>query len=871
MSVSRFVVRHSLMSVLLVLLAACGSGSSAGGGGTSTPPPGGGTPPTTPEVPQPEPPAPTASIGSCEATGAARTAERLARMRPGTLGQFVVAFDGKAGVTPAQKALLQTLPVRGAYTLNRLPIAGIVATREAAQKLMATPGVRSLRFNDPVTLDDEAANMLTSVTRAQAQTALVNAEGQPYTGKGISILVNDSGIDGTHQDLQFGGKLLQNALGHLNGLGDVVGINPNMPIENVPNTDVLGSHGSHVAGIAAGDGTASAGLFTGSAKGASLIGYGSGAALFVLDTLGGFDYAMQILDTHPEYNLRIVTNSFGNTGDVGTCFDPADPTNIATKALSDRGVIVVFSAGNSGSGPDTITGNFKKAPWVLAAANAEKSGLLAPSSSRGSLARGSYFTEVDGERLIVNDRPTVVTPGTNYISARAVAADPFTPLDTEADISSGAIPLELIPFYTQKTGTSMAAPHLAGLVALLLEANPALTWREIKPIFEKTATNMPGYEPWEVGAGMANVEAALAMALSLRRDYGVPNHTQRGFFASIALGESTVTPVSVAFAPAGAVEPVSFEVGADDSLVLAQWTQPEGNACTCAIVLTDPDGNRYGSSIALPVLGATVATSAPAKAGTWQFSVSGIGSLSGVSLDPLGVTNGIAGPGTVDATLTVFKTGTTQGLADIRGRSDQTTIEFAVAKRLVDGLPAGFTPDALLTRRQLAEYLMAFGVRQTREPSQAKRYTDTTGFAAAVADAVTAPGQLLMDLSPEALPPLAPASNGKFNPAGTVSRQQAAFALVQAIGRQALTAQYEGMDLFAFDAEGNTVPVADAADVDPALRNHVQDAIALGILDVQLSQQGGATVARINPKGTVSRAAYAGLATRAYNSIPFPE
>ena len=96
MSVSRFVVRHSLMSVLLVLLAACGSGSSAGGGGTSTPPPGGGTPPTTPEVPQPEPPAPTASIGSCEATGAARTAERLARMRPGTLGQFVVAFDGNS-------------------------------------------------------------------------------------------------------------------------------------------------------------------------------------------------------------------------------------------------------------------------------------------------------------------------------------------------------------------------------------------------------------------------------------------------------------------------------------------------------------------------------------------------------------------------------------------------------------------------------------------------------------------------------------------------------------------------------------------------------------------------------------------------------
>ncbi|XQF92675.1 hypothetical protein ACOBV9_16680 [Pseudoalteromonas espejiana] len=56
----------------------------------------------------------------------------------------------------------------------------------------------------------------------------------------------------------------------------------------------------------------------------------------------------------------MISNSFGSTSDTGTDFNPDHPTNVATKQLSDNGVIVVFSAGNSGSGESTITGNFKK-------------------------------------------------------------------------------------------------------------------------------------------------------------------------------------------------------------------------------------------------------------------------------------------------------------------------------------------------------------------------------------------------------------------------------------------------------------------------------------------------------------------------------
>jgi subtilisin family serine protease len=856
-----FWLRASGAAALTLIVSACGNSSPVGVADSA--------------LSDSPPPAET-TLKTCEPAGDAVTEAKLRLLSAGEIGEFIVSFDGQGGPKPAQLKLLTDLGISGLY-LSRLPIAGILATRAQAEQLMTMPGVRSVRFNSPLAYDDEAANILSSVTQSEAAPELTNAAGEAITGKGVMVLVNDSGVDGTHLDLQFGSKVVANASGYAN-LRALAGnlddgydeMQPFTPIEGVPNTDVGGSHGSHVAGIVAGDGTASGGRFVGSARGASLAGYGSGAVIFVLDTLGGFDYAMQLLDVHPEYNLRVVTNSFGNPGDVGTCFDPADPTNIATKALSDRGIIVVFSAGNSGSGPDTITGNFKKAPWVMLAADGSKSGLLATTSSRGSLSRDVYQAEMDGETFVIEDRPTVVTPGTTIISARAIAADPFTPLDTEADIASGMIPPELIPFYTLKSGTSMAAPHLAGIIARLLEANPALTWREIKPLLKKTASNMPGYRPWEVGAGFANAEAAVAMAQDLRKDYGQANHLYRGFNAAIDLGDSKVEQQTIAFSPVGPTEEKTFEVGPEIGLVLAQWTQPLGDPCTCAVVLIDPNGDSYGSAIALPELSASVAASAPGMPGTWTLTVRGIGSVSGVSVDPAGVTNGVAGPTTADITLQQFAAGIPRGLGDIANHPAQALIEFAVTERLMDGLAGGFRPDQPLTRGQMAEYLMSWGVRQTRAIGSGQRFADTSGYIAAAADAVTRPGALLSDLALDALP-LMSASGSSFAPGAGVTREQMAFALVQVLGRQQTTAIYEGMTMFAEDEDGNLVPVVDADEVTPALRNHVQDALALKILDAEFFMDGEEKKARIHPQGAVSRANYASASVRAYETITFPE
>jgi serine protease AprX len=241
------------------------------------------------------------------------------------------------------------------------------------------------------------------------------------------------------------------------------------------------------------------------APGANLIGYGSGAVVAMLDILGGFDYAL----THQqEYNIRIITNSWGTTSDAGKDFDPYDPINIATKKLYDRGIVTVFSAGNSGPGEATISGNYKKAPWVITVAAGSIEGELADFSSRGLEGNGGSVL-VDGEEYFWVDRPTITAPGVDIVSTRVFT--PLSALSAQKDLEY--ISPAHLPYYTTFSGTSMAAPHVAGIIALLLEVNPTLDVLEIKEILESTATPMEGYAKWETGAGYVDAYKAVSKAI----------------------------------------------------------------------------------------------------------------------------------------------------------------------------------------------------------------------------------------------------------------------------------------------------------------------------------------------------------------------
>ena len=761
--------------------------------------------------------------------------QQLQSAAPAQLLEVIVTFQGNGPLSAAQRDRLRSIGVGGLY-FQRLPMAGVLATPAQIDAIAAMPDVRSVWFNDRLEYEMAQARTLSSVDQLAANPQLRTPAGLPYTGRGIGILVNDSGVDATHPDLLFGTKVIQNVLGHGGALVST-SLDQYRDIENVPNTDVAGSHGTHVAGIAAGLGTMSNGAYAGAAKGAHIIGYGSGAAVSILNTAGGFDYA---LANYQRYNIRIITNSFGGPSTIGQAWNPNDPTVVASKLLADVGVITVFSAGNSGSGPDTITGPYKKSPWVVLAGNGTKKGTLAPSSSRGRISGGVYQATMGAETFIIEDRPTVVAPGTAIAAPRALATvDATGNIGFQNDLE--VLGPELAPFYSIKSGTSMAAPHVAGLVAILLEANPNLGWREVKSILKATATNMSGYEPWEVGAGHANIEAAVAMALGKRTDFGLANNLLRSFNANATVTESpVVNTYSIPFMPAprGQTASVQFDVGPEVAVVTGRWAQPTGSPCTCAVVFIDPDGKQYGSGIAQPVLAPIVSAAAPGKPGRWTVTMRGIGAVSGVAVDPLQLTNGIAGPGTANVTVRTYVTEGFSGLTDIALHPMRGIIEFAASNRLADSLANGeFRPDRKIDRIQAAEYLVSgFGIRQRLDLSGAKLFNDLLNWnpaAEVFAQMVTARGALLFDLNHDAKAvSLVDRSRGMFKPNADMERQELAYAMIQSLGLQAAAEATSGSVTAPY--EGARIVLSDEDRIRPELRGYVQLALDLGILTANI-------------------------------------
>ena len=772
--------------------------------------------------------------------------------------EVIVTFEGEGAVTPELLNILESAGVTGGVSFKQLPIVGITATKAQINSIYASNKVRSVWYNAPLSLENDGATQITGVDRLRADATMRN-QGTPFSGRGIGVVVNDSGVDGTHTDIKYPNHVVQNVLAqtNLHSLSDILPVSYQ---EDTANTDIAGGHGSHVAGIIGGNGAMSIGKYQGVAPGAKIIGYGSGAGLFILDTIGGFDYAL----THQyDYNIRVISNSFGSTSDTGTDFNPDHPTNIATKALSDNGVIVVFSAGNSGSGEATITGNFKKAPWVITVAAGDKEGKLADFSSRGVKGKGGSVI-VDNETFKWEDRPTVTGPGVDIISTRASLSS-LSALSIGDD--SEVMAPNHVPYYTSMSGTSMSAPHVAGIVALMLEANPNLTWREVKAILQETATNMPGRETWEAGAGYVNAYAAVKSSVEAGLNFGSTTKIQRSFNAKALTSVQAEYPETVFFSPVGDNDGTIVTVQADASLVMVRANIDDN---TIALALTSPSGKRYGSSIALPVLGQNIAVTAPAEAGEWILRAHGIGSLSGVALDPAGVTNGYAVAGDIDVTIKIVKTDGYKGLGDVVNHPAQSFIEYAVSEELVDANATGFQPDEMLTRQDLADFLtLGAGIRQSNLATTIA-FNDVDSQYAAAINAVNSKGAALRNTAQDQAPVLiGNASN--FNPQQTVDRFQLAYSLVQSLALQPLAESLAGDDVKAM-FKGQFVTLADQAQIPAELKGYVQVALNLGILNARFDIQQGpydlepTIIANFNGDNVVTRADYAVAATRFFSN-----
>ncbi|MGQ4277662.1 S8 family serine peptidase [Pseudidiomarina sp. E22-M8] len=738
-----------------------------------------------------------------------------------TLHSVIVTFEQSKAPTENQVDFLEQLGLSG-LVLKELPMVGVLATRSQIETIYQRDDVRSVWHNDPLSLENGDATAITGVQNLRADHDLRN-NGIPFSGRGIGVVINDSGVDGTHSDLMYPQHVVQNVLAQVN-LNSLSGMLPITYQENVANTDILGGHGTHVAGTVGGSGSMSKGEHTGVAPGASLIGYGSGAGLFILDTIGGFDYALHNQFT---YNIRVISNSFGNTGDVGTDFNPDDPTNVATKQLADNGIITVFSAGNSGAGESTITGNFKKAPWVITVAAGDKSGKLADFSSRGVDGKSGEVV-VDGENYTWLDRPTITAPGVDIISARASLSS-LGGLSAEKDAEE--IPADQLAYYTISSGTSMAAPHVSGIVALMLEANANLQWQQVKQIIQDTATVMPGRDSWEAGAGYINAHAAVKAAQENADAFGDTVKQNRTFNANVQLSQGDSFTRTVEYFPVGTTSAETFVVDEKATMVLASAQIESGTA----FVLEDPLGNRYGSGIGLPLLGSSVGVTAPAVAGTWKVYARGIGSISGLSLDPLGVTNGIGLPLPTEVSIRTVESAGVTGIDDTETHPARAFVELAINERLMDAQASGFAPDAAVTKIEFADALSLSGLLRQSQQGSTQQYFDTTAENAAFANAAAAENGALLAGADASAALLEPGSGQWFGANEQVSRVDVAFALVQALGLEQLAASFDPEQPIQVTRFDQIIELEDSFDIPADKRGHVQLALNLGIAQVELS------------------------------------
>ncbi len=350
-------------------------------------------------------------------------------------------------------------------------------------------------------------------------------------GSGVTVAIVDTGVDGQHPDFDYGEKLIYNK--HKNGADD--------PWIEKQNSDTSYGHGTHCAGIVAGNGDASGGRHRGVAPGANLIGLGGDWVPFPDESpvhwavLEGLEWVYDNSQpgNNPD-NIRVVSNSWGGSGN----YDPNDAiTVISNKLTYDNNVLVVFAAMNEGEenhgGESDTTSQQSKIPAVISVAAATHDGEgMANFSSRGQ--KGVHITY-----------PDITAPGVDIWATRPRGTwlGEFQLIDEDM-------------YYMAISGTSMATPHVAGLAAILFQAAPSLrvsehhdtyngpdrSWgnrpdtliHEVEYILQMTGDMIPfdgknGVPPdrekgtsgrsmdFAQGYGMINANNAVAVALTLEK------------------------------------------------------------------------------------------------------------------------------------------------------------------------------------------------------------------------------------------------------------------------------------------------------------------------------------------------------------------
>jgi serine protease AprX len=421
----------------------------------------------------------------------------LTAQSSGLINRVIILTDG-----PPSFLLKTTIYLLGGTILREFNILyGLVALVPLSSllQLISINGVISITPDRPMTPLMDLSRETVGANQAQQSFGL--------DGSGIGIAVVDSGINGDHEDL------VSVPPGSYYPKSRVV-YSQNFVSGESTTRDLYG-HGTHVAGIIAGDGSASSGsssfrTIKGVAPGAKLINLrvlnaqGSG---FESDVIAGIERAIQLKST---YNIRIINLSIGTGVDESYNKDPL--CKIA-KIAWEKDMVVVVAAGNYGNteyGPYGLITSPGNSPYVITvgATNSYGTAELTDDTITTYSSRGPTLFD-----HIV--KPDLVAPGNRIKSLIAsnstLALDPrfaanhVSPSYYLTDSSN-----QQVKYFTL-SGTSMAAPTVAGAAALILQRYPTINNHTVKLRLMASAKKIfsQRYDLFTVGAGLLDIPAAL--------------------------------------------------------------------------------------------------------------------------------------------------------------------------------------------------------------------------------------------------------------------------------------------------------------------------------------------------------------------------
>jgi hypothetical protein len=381
-----------------------------------------------------------------------------------------------------------------------------------------------------------------------------------YLGRGVNVAIMDTGIDNGHPSLA--GKWV--------GGADMS--KPDLfltPRDGSYDADDTNGHGTTCAGIATGTG-APDGTYMGAAPEAKLVdirigsffGFAPGEILQIPPnlydaTLEGIQWAEDHRDDdwgQPEENqgIDIVSLSWGI--DVRESSDGSDEYSRAIDRLVDSGVITVVAAGNSGPDNDGFDGLGSSSNCITVAATDDintitrEDDVIAYYSSRGP-------RRDNGDDDPYNElKPDIAAPGTNIMQAQYGSGF--------RDDGSGN------GYGSRGSGTSYATPYIAGIVALMLEANPDLTPDLAKEVLRFTAERrgdptLPDLDPFwnrDFGYGIVDTFEACKAAERIDDINAIDVYLQNYIMNISYLEHGSIDIEGFAYAKKGEIEKVELRI-----------------------------------------------------------------------------------------------------------------------------------------------------------------------------------------------------------------------------------------------------------------------------------------------------------------------